>query len=170
MKTPAEAIIWVLNLSVDHVDTSFNSSYFLLWRSAWRVSWALCSCISQVQAGSCHRPGCFSTASSWSAVGTALKGKGRWWGTRGLRCPETGQRSAGTCLLFEMKPIGLAGWDVREEGALKSEGPDSGSGSVLPSCVALDKLWHNISTILNIWGRGHISEYVWRCLEMGSAS
>lgn len=55
-----------------------------------------------------------------------------------------------------MKPIGPARWGVREEGTLKSEGPDSDSGSVLPSCVALDKLWHKISTLLNIWG-GHIS-------------
>lgn len=174
MKTPAEAIIWVLNLSVDHVDTSFNSSYFLLWRRAWRVSWALCSCSSQVQAGSCPRPGCFSAASSWSAVGTALKGKGRWWGTWGLRCPEIGQRSAGTCLLFEMKPTGPAGlgkgelWSQKD--LIQILGPYSDSGPVLPSSVALDKFWHKISTLLNIWGGGHISvnmcegAYRWKVL------
>lgn len=48
-----------------------------------------------------------------------------------------------------MKPLGLAWWAVREGGSLKSEGPDSVSGSVLPSHVALDKLQHKIVMLLN---------------------
>lgn len=40
---------------------------------------------SQVQAGRCLRPGCSPTASSWSVVGTALRGRGRMVGSLEFR-------------------------------------------------------------------------------------